>query len=126
MAADVSGPNDQLVLYYLGQIMAIAPPDGSVLHANQWWNSAEFNVFGPGDGSAAVFNYGTTMGVQLITDSVVPTLAAPSCASTSYTGEINNLTTVPKSCCALGGSITGTGIFFTQSNAGSPTAYACP
>ena len=125
MAADVSS-GDQVTLYYFGQIMAISPSEGSVLHVNQWWNSAEFNVFGPGYGSAAVFNYGTTMAVETITDSRVPTLAAPSCTSTSYTGEINNLSAVAGSCCALGGVGTGTGVFFTQSNVAGAGAVACP
>jgi hypothetical protein len=126
MAADVFGGADQATLYYLGEVMAITPPEGSVLHADQWWTSAEFNVFGPGYGSAALFNYGSTMAVQTITDSNVPTLAAPSCTSTSYTGEINNLTAVAGSCCAFGGAGTGTGIFFTQSNVPGAGAYPCP
>jgi hypothetical protein len=125
LAANVGSTGDQVTLYYADRVMAIQAPS-SILRADLWWTSAEFNVFGAGYGGAAVFNTGTTMAVQTITDSKVPTLNAPSCASTSYTGEINNLNAIPGSCCALGGSITGTGIFFTQSNDPAAKAYPCP
>jgi hypothetical protein len=117
-------PNDSVTLYYFGQIMAISPTEPSFLHVDQWWKSAEFNVFGPGYGAAVVFNYGTTMSVKTITDSLVPTTVAPSCTSTSFTGEINNLNAVSGSCCATGGGGT-TGIFFTQSNVPGAAAYPC-
>ena len=124
LAADVSD-GDSMALYYFGEIMALMPTTPSYMNVKQWWKSAEFNVFGPGYGSAAVFNYGTTMSVQTITDSLIPTTVAPSCKSTSFTGEINNLNAIPGSCCATGGGGT-TGIFFTQSNAPGAAAYPCP
>jgi hypothetical protein len=124
MAANAYG-GDSVTLYYFGEIMAVSPTEQSFLDVNQWWKSAEFNVFGPGYGSAAVFNYGTAMSVQTITDSLIPTVNAPSCTSTSFTGEINNLNAIKGSCCATAGGGT-TGIFFTQSNDPNAKAYPCP
>lgn len=112
---------DGVMLYYDGTVTTFTAEDPPVLGLWTWWRSAEFNVFGPGGGSAAVFNVGTTMAVQQEID---PTTATPTCTGASYTGEINNLNVVPGSCCALGG--TSGGIFFTQSNAPGATAYSCP
>ena len=117
-----AGNTDQVVLYHGGQAVAYTAPESSVLGLYQWWQSAEFNVFGPGEGSAAVFNYGSTMAVQTVTDSADSTGTA--CTAVSYTGETNNLSLVPNSCCPITGA--SPGIFFTQSNAPGATAFPCP
>jgi len=81
---------------------------------SQGWNSAEFNVFGYGNGAQVNFPSGSTMLVRLgIIDG---TSAAPTCASGSTTGETNNLTLVPSSCCPTGGP-NNLSITFLQSNA---------
>jgi len=67
------------------------------------WSESEFNVFGDGDGSAAVFNNGSTIKVRIgvfngTTD--IPTCAGPTDAGT--TAETNNLNL--GKCSALGGA----------------------
>ena len=54
------------------------------------WDESEFNVFGDGGGSQAVFGSGTTLRVRVGADSGVTT--GPGCDDTSFTGESNNLT----------------------------------
>lgn len=117
-----AGPAGNQVTLYDGvnQVATVSSP--SQLSLSTWWESAEFNVFGPGVGSAAVFNFGTSMAVQTLTDSLTSPVS-PSCVAGSFTGEINNLTVVPNSCCVVGGSPPG--IFFTQSNAPGAAAYEC-
>lgn len=55
-----------------------------------WWKQSEFNVFGDGGGSEAVFNSGVTIHVR--TGVLSGTTSGPDCADTSFTGESNNLT----------------------------------
>lgn len=114
--------NDMAYLFDGSQLWTFVEP--SALNAYQWWKSAEFNVFGPGYGSGVVFNYGTTLGVQtrVYSNASLP----PTCSSTSYTGETNNLNAVPGSCCAFSDVEHGTGIFFTQSNVPGAAPFACP
>ena len=76
------------------------------------WNAAEFNVFGDAGGTNAFFNLGATVGVQLLTDSLVPTTAAPGCVAEGFTGETTNFN-LTGSCTAFGGS--SPGIQFTES-----------
>jgi hypothetical protein len=68
----------------------------SVLNLNTGWTSAEFNVFGDGNGSGATFNTGSTIAVQVLTDST-GSANGPSCESAGYTGETNNLSILPGS-----------------------------
>jgi hypothetical protein len=65
-------------------------PDTVVDLANAW-NGAEFNVIGPGGGSEANFNTGTSLTVGIaVTDG---STAKPKCLSNAgTTGETNNLT----------------------------------
>ncbi len=56
------------------------------------WNEAEFNVFGDGGGSQAVFNSGANMVVR--TEVLSGTTAGPGCDLQSWTGETNNLSLV--------------------------------
>lgn len=57
---------------------------------NKEWDEAEFNIFGDGGGSQAVFGSGTKLEVRTGVDSGVTT--GPGCDDTSFTGESNNLT----------------------------------
>jgi hypothetical protein len=102
-----------------GNIYAIGQP--SVLNLVQHWDVAEFNVFGWGPGSQAVFNAGSSIVVQTLTGSATPTTPPPSCLLEGFTGETNNLNLVSNSCCSFGGA--STGIQFTESNASSATAF---
>lgn len=62
----------------------------SVVDLANAWNGAEFNVIGPGGGSAADFNTGTTLKVAIeVSDG---STAKPKClANAGTTGETNNL-----------------------------------
>jgi len=54
------------------------------------WTQAEFNIFGDGGGSEAVFNNNASMEVR---NGVISSgTNGPGCAVTSFTGESNNLT----------------------------------
>jgi hypothetical protein len=82
----------------------------SVMYLAVYWNTAEFNVFGDGDGSQAVFNKGTS-----VTDKIDVTngrTAAPVCkANDGTTAETNNLTLGP--CTASRGATPS--VTFTES-----------
>jgi len=75
------------------------------------WNAAEFNVVGDGGGSAAKFNKGSSIGVDIaLTDGLT---AAPTCeADDGTTGETNNLTL--GKCTTSGGSTPS--VAFTESD----------
>ncbi|MGA2137145.1 MAG: VCBS repeat-containing protein, partial [Bryobacteraceae bacterium] len=69
----------------------------SVLGLEAYWTAAEFNVFGAGNTSAAIFNAdnsGATIVVQLsINDG---TVTPPTCIQEGFTGETNSLTLMPE------------------------------
>jgi hypothetical protein len=62
-----------------------------VVNLYQYWQDAEFNVFGLGSGSQANFNSGTTITVANTLKDQSGNVIVPSCANTGYTGETNNL-----------------------------------
>jgi hypothetical protein len=102
----------------------------SLVDLNQWWSAAEFNVFGPGDGSEVDFNPGSTLLVRTWTGTPTPG-AVPTCLAEGFTGETNNLNLLPMvyglpalSCCPLQGQ--SPGIQFTESNVPGAVAPACP
>jgi hypothetical protein len=74
----------------------------SVVGLAAYWNASEWNVFGPGGGSQAVFNKGTSITVNIaLTDGLT---TAPTCqAGDGTTGETNNLDL--GSCKATGGKV---------------------
>jgi hypothetical protein len=74
-----------LINYGTNEFSAIG--QDSLLNLSQNWNAAEFNIFGYGDSSEAVFNFGTVIGVQ--TEVIAPT--SPTCGDGGTTGESNNL-----------------------------------
>jgi hypothetical protein len=96
---------------------------GSTLHAasgNNYfpdlgtqWQAAEFNVFGDGNGSQAVFGNPTTLTVRTAVSS--GTSSGPNCSLQSYTGESSNLTLVNMAPAAAPGSMPA--LVFTESNA---------
>jgi len=89
----------------------------SQFNLSQAWNNAEFNVVGDADLTVANFNNGSSIVVQ--TSVTNGTSASPTCTGPvdgGTTGETNNFTLVPGSCCATGGS--SPAIRFTESNAG--------
>jgi hypothetical protein len=94
----------------------------SLLGLWDWWNQAEFNVFGNGGGSEVVFDPGATVLVRQLVDGLQPSTST-TCGSGSFTGETNSLSLVPSSCCALPGPA---GIQFTESNVSGATASGCP
>ena len=85
------------------------------------WQAVEFNVFGDGNASQALFNAGSTIVVKNAVTSTVATTNAPQCDSASFTGESNSLTiapaqgtTTPPVCCPYGGA--SPAIEFVESN----------
>ncbi len=63
----------------------------SVVTLAKFWNASEFNVVGDGDGTAATFNAGPTIDVNITVDD--GTTNAPACkANSGTTAETNNLT----------------------------------
>jgi hypothetical protein len=79
----------------------------------QNWQAAEFNVFGDGGGSEAVFNSGSTIVVMTSVNN--GTTSAPSAVEEGFTGETNNLTLTGTPVVSGG---TSPSIEFTESNAG--------
>jgi hypothetical protein len=79
------------------------------------WQISEFNIFGPGNSSQAVFNAGATLTIRTEVDSGASN--APACVEQGYTAETNNLTLV--SAPASVSASASPSIVFTESNSGS-------
>ncbi len=88
-AAGVGGSNDGVALT-VGDTTYSAPGDDRIPDLGQHWQTAEFNIFGNGDSSEAVFNTGSTLVVRTVVDS--GTTSPPTCDETGFTAETNNLT----------------------------------
>ena len=74
----------------------------SVVGLAPFWDASEFNVFGDGDGTAATFNAGAELEVNIAVDD--GTTTAPTCkADSGTTAETNNLT-LAKKCKTTGGT----------------------
>ena len=82
----------------------------SVVGLADYWNASEWGIFGPGGGSAAIFNNGASITVKIaLTDG---STQAPVCkAKAGTTGETNNLNL--GACTASGG--TTPSVQFTES-----------
>jgi hypothetical protein len=92
----------------------------NVVNLQPAWNIAEFNIFGNGAGSTAIFNTGSTIVVRTaITDG---TANAPSCLQTSFTAEMNSLSLVLP-CCLVAGAEPA--VVFTESDVAGATS-TCP
>jgi hypothetical protein len=129
-ATDISGqPSTNLPYIYLtgkasggtdtvlmdspsGDISAVGAD--SVLDLEQGWNSAEFNVFGNGNGSEVSFSSDAALVVQI--SLVNGTTNVPSYSTGGFTGETNNLTLIGTAPCRYGG--TTPMIQFMESDAG--------
>jgi hypothetical protein len=123
-ATAAAGGQDQAVLTTSsGNISAFS--QDSVLSLNQFWNTAEFNVFGDCCSSVTNFSDPTTLVVRTsITDG---TSNAPTCGTFSFTAEQNNLTRTPIGtplCCRYGGA--SPAIEFMESSDASRTAFCGP
>lgn len=88
--------SDEVILTTATKDYAVSASDSKVDLAPNW-NTAEFGLFGDGNGTAATFSAGTTMEVMTATSN--GTKLAPSCVVEGFTGETNNLKLVktPKS-----------------------------
>ncbi|HEY2510549.1 MAG TPA: hypothetical protein VGI39_06825 [Polyangiaceae bacterium] len=118
-----AGGTTDTVIVTTGPGQMHAATNTSLVDLSASWTYADFNVLGDSSYAEAVFNSGTTLAVQLLTDS--GSTSPPACGpADSTTGESNNLSIVPGSCCTFGGS--SPGVLWTESNAASPIAYACP
>ena len=104
------GGSDKMILTTATQAYSSSGPD-TVTDLGVSWNAAEFNIVGDGGGSAAKFNRGSSISVNIaLTDGLT---AAPTCkANDGTTGETNNLTL--GKCTASSGSTPS--VAFTESN----------
>jgi len=120
-----AGSTDDSVTMHVGTKMYSAAGDNHFSDLGSLWTSAEFNIFGYGDSSAAQFNLGSTTvaTVAVRTEVNDGALAPPQCAPTGYTGETNNLTLVGTP--ATESSVDLPSIVFTESNGSNPTAKSC-
>ncbi|BFI96549.1 MAG: hypothetical protein RSP_20590 [Rhodanobacter sp.] len=106
----VANGNDTVTFTNGSTVYAVSEPD-TTLGVSSVWNQSEFNVVGNGGGSAATFNSGSSVTVNLQVNS--NSTNAPTCAANAgTTGETNNLNLGP--CSAVGG--TSPYIQFTESN----------
>ncbi|MFT4060284.1 MAG: VWD domain-containing protein [Legionella sp.] len=87
-----AGGSDTLTMYVSGIAYSTSDLDSVVSLAN-YWKTAEFNIFGDGNGTEATFNYQSpnvaTLKVRTAVD--YGSSSAPSCLAAGYTAETNNL-----------------------------------
>jgi hypothetical protein len=120
----VHGQDDILTFTYKNKAYSV-PGDSRLRGLGQGWQEAEFNVFGDGNGSQAVFNSGATLVVRIVTNT--GTNSAPQCSNTSTgsTAETNNLllTALPQGPWSKG---PGPALVFAESNVpGTVQVNAC-
>ncbi len=84
--------------------------EDSVVYLATAWTESEFNIFGPGGGSEAIFNTGSSITVKVAVTN--GTKNAPTCVNNGTTGETSNLNL--GSCAGKGGATPN--IKFTESN----------
>jgi len=121
------GAQDSVELI-VGNTLYLAQDDSVLgLSAPGQWRSAQFNVYGLGENSQAIFNSGSMMDVALAV--WTPSKASPQCLPPSGpTGESNNLTFVNGSCCPVAAGtagITGAMMTLRQTNGTGWTAPFC-
>jgi hypothetical protein len=117
-----AGSSDQVTLSANGTLYSVS--QASKFGLNSRWTTAEFNVFGNGEGSQVSFNPGSTVVVRTETSTASGTRREPANSGQSFTGETNNLTVVAGSVCLFGGDHPG--IQFMESNAAGATPPTCP
>ena len=88
-----AGGTDRAILTVGTKVYAVSNSDSKVDLASNW-TTAEFGLYGDGNGTPATFGSDTTLLVETATDN--GTAVAPSCSDTNggYTGETNNLSLV--------------------------------
>jgi VWD domain-containing protein len=119
--AAASGSTPDSVTLAIGNTVYSAQGDNHFPDLAKGWQAAEFNVFGDGGGSQAVFNAGSTIVVRTSVNN--GSLSAPSCALEGFTAESNNLTLVGTPSIVSSGTLPS--IVFTESNPpGTPEACA--
>lgn len=115
-----SGSADDSANLAIGNQLYSVTGGGFFPDLGQHWNTSEFNVLGPGNGSQAVFNSGSTIVVRTAMD--VGT-AAPSCLLEGFTAETNNLTLTGTPTVESGA--VWPSVVFTESNPGTATTASC-
>jgi len=107
--ATIAGGNDTVKITSSKNAYAVTMPDSMIDLAGNW-NTAEYNLFGDGGGSEAVFNAGTKIRVKLqLHDG---STNAPTCITDGFTLESNNLGL--NTCKAAGGKLPS--MTFSESN----------
>jgi hypothetical protein len=113
-AAGVHAADDLLVVTVSGHAYS-SPGDNLFTDLGSHWQSTEFNIFGDGNDSQAVFNIGSTIVVNNSVNS--GTTTAPTYGRLSFTGETNNLSLACfKPLASSGTTITSPSIQFEESN----------
>lgn len=88
LTGNLSSGNDTATLL-TGSGSASAVESGDPLGLTGNWTTAEYGVFGDGDGTEANFSTNTTLSVETTMND--GETSAPSCALEGFTGETNNL-----------------------------------
>ncbi|HEV8240321.1 MAG TPA: hypothetical protein VGS57_13205 [Thermoanaerobaculia bacterium] len=119
--AAASGATNDAMTVTIGGTAHGANGDNHFPDMGTQWKEAEFNVFGDGGGSQAVFNSGATL--QVRTEVVSGTNQGPSCDLTTFTAESSNLTLVnsPPASVAMSSA---PALVFAQSNPAAAGAVA--
>jgi hypothetical protein len=122
-----AGSSDLITITINATAWAAQFPSVLGLNSGNSWNLAEFGVYGDGSLDTAQFASNTSLAVNIATQSVTPTTAAPTCAtSTSVaTGEQNNLSfpDFPYCCLATGGD--SPSVTFQESNVPGQACTVC-
>lgn len=119
--AGVNGNADDTVTLSIGGTLYSAPGDNILPELANGWQFTEFNVFGNGGSSQAVFNGGSSIVVRTAVNSGMPG-TPPACVVGGTTAETNNLTLV--STPVVEPDVTWPSIIFTESN-NAPTPESC-
>ena len=82
------GGNDQVEVIAAGKATLATGLDSKVDLAPNW-NTTEWDVFGDGGGSEAIFGKNTTL--EAVTTLTATSSSAPTCVAEGFTGETNNL-----------------------------------
>jgi hypothetical protein len=88
--ANFNSDDQDMFCIYGGSCYDVATTD-QILNLYQYWQDAEFNVFGFCCGDKANFNTGTSITVANSLEDQSGNVIVPSCVITGYTGETNNL-----------------------------------
>jgi hypothetical protein len=89
-AAGVSGAANDAITVTLGGTASSTGGNNYFPDLGTQWTKAEFNIFGAGGGSQAMFNSGDSAVVRI--EDLSGTNLRPRCLLTSFTGESSNLT----------------------------------